>query len=225
MANNDHVAGNSMTVGKVQAFRPELSDPNREKVIRSHRNFIAALSANFPGVATVSKGWSTEPPMVQKSAISEAGLKAITLHEMNHHQDKIYDGHVLAVTIIDDISFLAASLSTIIEDSNGNVLLCAIYNCQYVQDTVKVRQEFGIGRKMSIINPFMRIGSVDGQALIRVDDPTSIIFHGFVEKMCRYCCEPNARKSCVKCKACYCDKECQKLDWKRDHKQICGKFP
>lgn len=124
----------------------------------------------------------------------------------------IYNGYVLSVTIIKD-------------DHLDCERMC-IYNFPEVHGEYLTSQIYTIGTKLSIMNPYLRLGANDMKSMIRVDDPLSIIMRNESERvinMCRCCGKPKAPHACSRCKhARYCTKECQTMDWKLyKHKLIC----
>ncbi|CAF4710615.1 unnamed protein product, partial [Rotaria sp. Silwood2] len=170
----------------------------------------------------------TNPPQkTQKKPRKLTGLKPITLREIDSTKDKIYEGYVLSVAIIEQTLSFEPSILLLIEDENLDIERMFIYNFSPEIGQQLIEEVFTIGTKMEILNPYLRIGIHDLKPGIRVDDFTSIIMQDKSEKvtkMCRCCGEENASKKCGKCnRALYCSKDCQIIDWRHyGHKLICN---
>jgi hypothetical protein len=201
-----------------------LADPHRIEVIKLHREWEA--KENNPKHSHTT---STHKPRVkQQTARSLIGLKSISLREMDPTKDQVHEGHVLSVTIIEEASSWAPSIHLVIEDEHLDCERMFIYGFPEDQGEYLTNKVYTIGSKMTIINPYLRLGATDMKPLIRVDDFSSIIMQSESERvvnMCRCCGEPNASHACGTCKqALHCTKECQTMDWKLyKHKLICRK--
>lgn len=199
--------------------RSRLTDPTRIEIIKSHRRWISQL----PQMAILH----TRPPRLkQPAAKSLIGLKSISLRDMNPIKDHVYTGHVLSVTIIEGTRSWAPSIHLVVEDDNFNCEFMCIYGFPEAHGKHLVGEVFTLGTKMSVINPYHRIGANDMKPMIRIDEFSSIIMANESERvvdMCRCCHQPNAPHICRRCQqARYCSKECQTLDWKLyEHKWMC----
>ena len=206
--------------------KQHLTDPDRVGVITKHREWEGKtlLEKDNPDHRVISS--SVEPRVKQQTAKSLIGLKPITLRELNPTKDQVYDGYVLSVTIVEEAYSWTPSIHLVIEDENFDSERMLIYGFPEEQGEYFISKMYTIGRKMHIINPYLRIGAADRKPTVRVDDFSSIVMQSESERilnMCRYCCEANASKVCVKCReAPYCSKECQTMGWKLyKHKLIC----
>lgn len=208
----------------------KLSDPWRVEIIQNHRSYKRQLKEMYSEcrsgfcVPLLMPG-SGKAPKQQKAPTSLVGLKPIALRDMDPTKDHIYEGTVLEMMMIDDASIGDGSVSTVIQDVNGDAHRCYIYNYEHQCNDAMVQQKFGFGTKMNLMNPYMRMAH-DGKPAIRVDDPVSFLELGKSErlkKLCRFCLTDNAPMTCAKCKrANYCNRECQTKDWKLyKHKFIC----
>uniref|UniRef100_A0A914Z882 Uncharacterized protein n=1 Tax=Panagrolaimus superbus TaxID=310955 RepID=A0A914Z882_9BILA len=113
---------------------------------------------------------------------------------MDSTTDKVYNGFVFEATII-EWSFRSPSVTTVIEDENGDTERLTVYNWPLNGDPkakfIDAMKAFRPGTMVSIINPYMRMAN-DGQSMIRVESPA------------------------------YIRLDCQKLDWTEfNHKEIC----
>lgn len=196
----------------------KLKDPSRKELIIQHRqsinNFRKTIPKGFAGILT-----TTNPPKQQKLPASLIGLKPAYINEIDFTKDHVLSGYVLEVTAIDIPLRTGMSIMLVVEDKNSNVQRVALYNFNENISSVK---ELGVGSKLSIINPYIRMAQ-DGKPLIRVDDPSSVIFGEKTVDMCGYCGNLSASSACGGCKTTkYCSKECQVSDWKEfQHKLIC----
>ena len=203
------------------AEKIKLKDPLRKELILLHRRTInqwrimKGLASRMSSTHTAFK-MSFKPPKKQKLA-SLIGLKAIYLNEIDWTKDKVLTGYVLELTAIDVPHNTEQSIQFVAEDNNEHVQRVALYNTS--PDEIK---ELGVGSKFSIINPYIRM-ALDGKPLIRVDDPSSVIWGEKGEKMCALCGNLSAKFQCGKCNTTdYCSKACQERDWKEfQHKLIC----
>ena len=217
-------------LGNADTRKSHLADSHRIEVIINHRKWegddIKMKSHSY--YRSVSASY--EPRVRQKNAKSLVGLKPITLREMNSTIDKVYNGHVLTVTIIENALTWSPSIHLIIEDEDFYCERMLIYNIPEKECAYYINKVYTVGSKMHIINPYLRIGTYDKKPSIRIDDVNSIIMENESERipnMCRYCGEANAPHVCAQCEqARYCSKECQTNDWKLyKHKLICYKKP
>lgn len=164
----------------------------------------------------------------QRTAQSLVGLKPIAIRELNPFEDKIYQGYVLTVIIIEQAYTWTPSIHLIVEDEYLECERCCIYDFTEENAKYLTSKLFTIGSKIHIINPYLRIGTNDFKPLIRIDDMSSIVFGDEserIENMCRCCGKPNAPHVCRRClTARYCSKECQVTDWNTyKHKLLCRK--
>ena len=203
-----------------------LTDPKRIEIIKRHRRWISHLS-RMETDPIHQQIFHTQPPRVkQPTAKSLIGLKPISLREMNPTTDQVYTGHVLSVTIVESTRFWVPSIHLVVEDEHADCESMTIYCFPEAQGAHLVKEVFTLGSKMSVINPYHRIGANDMKPMIRIDDFASIIMEnesGRVMDMCRCCHQPNAPHVCRRCQeARYCSEECQTLDWKLyEHKWMC----
>lgn len=209
----------------------KLTDPQRVEIIRRHRVDLKSLNMFFArlppsGHLCSISLLSSRAAKRQKTPQSLAGLQAVTLQDMDPTVDHIYEGSVLEVTFIED-AILGSTIDTVIQDVNGDIQRCFIYNYEHGNNGFMVRNVFGVGKKMNIMNPYFRI-CFDGKSAIRVDDPKSLVHlsdESQPSHVCRFCMAPDAKLVCGRCKvARYCDKACQSNDWKiYNHRLICQK--
>ncbi|CAF3873512.1 unnamed protein product [Adineta steineri] len=202
--------------------RSRLTDLHRIDIFKRHRQWSASMSSHKDRLV----GMTQKPRVKQPTSKSLIGLKSISLREINPTKDHVYNGYVLSVTIIDEALSWRPSIHLVIEDENYDCDHMVVYDFQDTQGKHLINEVFTIGTKMSIINPYLRIGANDGKPFIRVDDFSSIIFQHESERvvnMCRCCGQSNASHVCSRCKrARYCTKECQIMDWKLyEHKLLC----
>jgi hypothetical protein len=196
------------------------------EVIKKHREWEGSRlqEKHSPRCTVISA--TIKSRVKQQTAKSLIGLKSITLREMDPTKDKVYNGFVLSVTIIEGTYSWIPSIHLVIEDENFDCERMLIYDFPEEQGEYLISKLYTVGSKMHIINPYLRIGANDMKPSVRVDDISSIVMQSESERivdMCRYCCEANASKVCSKChQALYCSKECQRMDWKLyKHKLIC----
>ncbi|CAF5022111.1 unnamed protein product, partial [Rotaria sp. Silwood1] len=206
--------------------KQRLTDPHRVEVIQKHREWEgkALQEKHNPGYTVIP--YTLKPRVKQQTAKSLIGLKPITLREIDPRKDKVYNGYVLSVTIIEEAYSWIPSIHLVIEDENFDCERMLVYSFPKEQGEYLISKLYTIGSKMHIINPYLRIGAGDMKPTVRVDDCSSIVMQSESERilnMCRYCCEANASKVCSRCQqAHYCSKECQINDWKLyKHKLIC----
>uniref|UniRef100_A0A914Y6E0 MYND-type domain-containing protein n=1 Tax=Panagrolaimus superbus TaxID=310955 RepID=A0A914Y6E0_9BILA len=150
----------------------------------------------------------------------------ITFKDMDPTKDKVYNGCILEVRIL-DWAYLSASIHTIIEDENGDIRRFALFNWplsgEQNADMIKIIKTFCPNVKMLIVNPYHCM--IDrGQNIIRVEGPDFIKFDtSKIDKLCHVCGKEAKIRPCSVCKmAFYCSKDCQKIDWREfNHKSIC----
>eukprot|EP01118_Nematostelium_gracile_P019210 TRINITY_DN881_c0_g1_i1.p1 TRINITY_DN881_c0_g1~~TRINITY_DN881_c0_g1_i1.p1 ORF type:complete len:1046 (-),score=253.08 TRINITY_DN881_c0_g1_i1:15-2750(-) len=209
---------NQRRAAKLNAsFEPDLNDPRRIHIIRSCRA-ANCQNRNSPPFST---RLTSKPPKKQSNVVFSS-LKEIFLDDMDNTVDRVYNGRFLIFTIVERTFSLTGHFN-IIQDEHGNLERTGFYNFFDPQQKAKIANFFKIGTKMKVHNPYMRIGQVDGQSVIRVDDPESVEVLGHTP-ICWYCTKPSASLSyCSKCRiAQYCSKECQLQDWKvLNHKDVC----
>ncbi|CAF1182880.1 unnamed protein product [Adineta steineri] len=196
------------------------------EVIKNHRQWEKTTldEKHNPFYKTIST--TVKPRVKQQSDKLLIGLKPITLREMNSRKDHVYTGCVLSVTIIEETLSWIPSIYLVIEDENFDCERMLIYGISKEEGEYLISNLYTVGKKIHIINPYLRIGANDMKPSIRVDDISSIVMQSkseWILNICRYCCEAGASKFCGKCKqANYCSKECQTMDWKLyNHKLIC----
>ncbi|CAF1308891.1 unnamed protein product [Adineta ricciae] len=203
-----------------------LTDPERVKLILKHRMWEKTTLDEKQNSAYKSFSTTVKPRVQQHTDKSLIGLKSITLREMNPRKDHVYTGYVLSVTIIEEALSWNPSIHLVIEDENFDCQRMLIYEISDEEGEQLTSKLYTIGKKIHVINPYLRIGKLDMKPSIRVDDISSIVMQSkseWILNMCRYCCEANALKFCGQCRqARYCSKECQTSDWKLyKHKLIC----
>lgn len=158
-----------------------------------------------------------------KPNVDIIGLKQIYFKDMDTNVDKIYDGFAVKVVIIDDAIVGQPSVNIIGQDNDGNMQRIFIYNIPQNEET---QQVVGFGCSITIVNPYHRI-AMDGKPMIRVDNPSTIIYHTALtnKKRCRYCGNPQGIILCKKCqRAYYCSKNCLTSDSsENEHKLVCVK--
>jgi hypothetical protein len=151
---------------------------------------------------------------------SIANLKQIFLDDIDLTEDKVHSDCCLTGTLIEPPSKYVGIFS-VFEDDRGQVERIGFYNFpEHYMST-----EFTVGRRISIISPYIRT-AMDGGTVIRVDAPNTVLFLDVdYEHLCRYCLKSDIEEKlskCAKCKARYCSKMCQQQDWKTlKHKLIC----
>lgn len=198
----------------------KLKDPSRKEIILQHRQSINDFRKTIPK-GFVSLPTTINPPKQQKLPVSLIGLKSAYINEIDFTKDHVLSGYVLEVTVIDIPLRTGMSIMLVVEDKNNHVQRVALYN---FNENIASAEELGVGSKLSIINPYIRMAQ-DGKPLIRVDDPSSVILCGKNVNMCAHCGNLSASSVCGGCNTTkYCSKECQARDWKEfQHKLICIK--
>lgn len=154
------------------------------------------------------------------------GLEVITLKEIFTQQQDVstYDKRLLKLNVIEDLTITTASITTLVEDEDGEVERLAIYG---YRDMDNAQEEIGYGARIIIVVPtYKRAG--DGKYVIRVDNPDTIIKQGTggKEQRCRFCGKRG--KTGIECRKCrrvsYCSKVCLKKDAEElQHELICFK--
>jgi len=199
-----------------------LTDPNRLRAIRSHREDLASRP-KLIAQATSMRKTTINPSNSQPTSRKTTGLNPISFRNMDTMVDKVFEGNIINVTSIEDAAVGAyPSIRLALEDDNGDVWRAFVYNFPD-QDKKVIQQKLGFGAKFCIVNPYMRLGH-DGLFGIRVDDPASIIMHSpRNSSRCRFFGHKEASKHCGNCKwAHYCNPKCQQMDWKLlKHKLVC----
>ncbi|CAF1564193.1 unnamed protein product [Adineta ricciae] len=210
-------------------LKKRLTNPHRIEIITRHRQWQVRTFQMQNDSKSTAVFRSETPPVKQRTANSLVGLKQISLREMDPTKDRVYEGYVLSVTIIEEAMSWSPSIHLVVEDERHDCEQMCIYNFPNNQGRYLTSTTYTIGTKMSIVNPYLRLGAYDLKPLIRIDDPLSIVMHNESERvmnMCRCCNEPNAPHVCGRCKqARYCSQECQVMDWKTyEHKLLCKKL-
>lgn len=150
--------------------------------------------------------------LTSKQSVDIIGLKQIFFKDMDANIDKIYEGFAVKVTIIDDAIVGQPSVNVIAQDNDGDVQRIFLYNIPQNKETQNI---VGYGCTITIVNPYHRIGVCDGRPGIRVDNPSTIIYHTALtnKKRCRYCGDPQGTIVCKKCqRVFYCSKKCLEDD-------------
>lgn len=91
--------------------------PQRKRLLTIHRKTFIVCEDRYN--KTVAHMTTQKVPNSPKPP-SLVSLKKITLKDMDPTKDKVYDGYVLEVRIIDWL-ILMTGIATIIEDENGDV--------------------------------------------------------------------------------------------------------
>ena len=201
-----------------------LKDPKRIMIIKEHRDTLNSMRKIMKdaddGKGNFQVNMTKPPKLSQKIPKSLANLQNIQLREMDPALDKIYEGHIINLMIIEKPVFGYSSVHCIAQDDRGDATRLFVYNIPQDKETAENR--LGLGCRLSVINPYLRIAA-DLKNGLRVDDPKCLIQMEKVENTCWYCGEGGANSNCSRCKkANYCNRECQKADWKiLNHKAIC----
>lgn len=198
------------------ATKSYLKNPKRINAIKNQRKLLSYYSD--PSKLVLRKA-STGQRFNSWNPVNLFNREPMKLSDMDPGVDKVYQGRMLCLTIIEEPLTAEPSLRLLGEDEDGTLIVIRIYNIAKDQATC---QKFGPGQKLKIINPYSGVKGT----VIRVDDPSTVMVVGGKQNMCRYCGEENALKLCGGCKRVkYCSKECQAEDWKTlDHKMICGNW-
>ncbi|KAG4071231.1 hypothetical protein HA402_008966 [Bradysia odoriphaga] len=159
-----------------------------------------------------------------KPTVNIIGLKSIYFKDMIATAEKIYDGFAIKVLIIDDAIVGQPSVNVIGRDDHGTIHRIFIYNIPQDEET---QDKVGYGCTITIVNPYHKIGATDGRPMIRVDDPSTVIYHTMLtnKKRCRYCGDPQGVILCGKCKRVfYCSQVCRSADANENqHHLVCVK--
>lgn len=194
--------------------------------IVEHRTYFHEMK-KIMDVATKKQGefatFAHPAKLKGKANVDIIGLKPIFFKDMGSHADKIYEGFAVKVVIVDDAIVGQPSVNLIGQDSQGTMQQIFIYKIPQNTETQNV---VGYGCSITIVNPYYRIG-MDGKPMIRVDNPSTVIYHTALtnKKRCRYCGDPQGIILCKKCqRACYCSQKCLQLDsTENQHKLVCVK--
>ena len=120
-----------------------MKHPLRRQTILLHRQAVRE-SKMQPKDAI----YKTAPALHSQTAPkSLAGLKEITLDDMDFSADKIYEGYCLTGTIIEP-TYKMNAIHSILEDENGKVIKISFYNVG------KLATEIVVGQVVIIMNPY-----------------------------------------------------------------------
>eukprot|EP00026_Physarum_polycephalum_P002467 Phypoly_transcript_02474.p1 GENE.Phypoly_transcript_02474~~Phypoly_transcript_02474.p1 ORF type:complete len:892 (+),score=143.23 Phypoly_transcript_02474:206-2677(+) len=195
-------------------------DPRRIEIIVQDRQRCTEIRKHEKEMKGKWMRTTTTPPRKQPPISSLANLKSMTIDDMDLCKDHVYEGYILPCTILAPFSVMTGAY-TLVEDEKGEVERLGLYNFGF-ETNRQAEVEFWVGKKISIINPYLRIG-MDDRAYIRVDNPNTVIIHSTECKTVCALCLADGSMKCGKCKAFYCSKKCQEIDWKiYKHKLICG---
>jgi len=163
-------------------------DPVRQSLILSHRKAFKEYNSSL----SKEDGLTRVSPRPTHNKLSGPpkldNLKSIKLREMSMTESRTYHGHILQLTSIEDAGTGAPFIYLVVEDENGAVRRCFVYN--FPQNRL-LQDKLGFGCRFSILNPYMQLDS-ELTLFIRVDDPASIILHIESQiKMCRICFKGN----------------------------------
>ncbi|UJR19603.1 hypothetical protein I4U23_022737 [Adineta vaga] len=208
--------------------KAHLKDSHRIEIITLHRQWQSKVLEDLNSPIYIPITGSYIPQVRQPKVKSLIGLKPISIREMNPRINRVYEGYILSVTIIEEADSWSPSIHLVVEDGHLDCERIFIYNFPEDQGKYLTKKVYTLGSKMQIINPYLRIGLSDRKALIRIDDSSSIIMQDESERvinMCRCCGQANALHVCSRCnQARYCNKECETMDWNvYQHKLICRK--
>lgn len=194
--------------------------------IIEHRTFFQQmrgmldLAKNKQGMFAT---YANPPKLKGNLNVDIIGLKEICFKDMDASVDKIYEGFAVKVVIVDDAILGQPSVNLIGQDNDGNMQRIFIYNIPQNKETHDV---VGYGCSITIVNPYHRIG-MDGKPMIRVDNPSTIVYHKALtnKKRCRYCGDPQGIILCKNCRrAYYCSITCLTSDSSQNqHKLVCVK--
>ncbi|XP_065639984.1 uncharacterized protein LOC136072655 [Hydra vulgaris] len=197
-------------------------DYKRQLTIINHRKCFDKKK-QFKRQNFVFEKLTYKPNIVQAAPSSIINLQEVFLEDIDFTMDYLLTGCVLTVTVIDiPIVGLLISVYFVVEDKNKIVSRLCI--CNLGENYQSIKKLFPVGCTFSIINPYIRL-AIDGEPMIRVDDPNSVIMSEKCKiDMCLYCGKEESKYTCSKCKiAKYCSKECQCNDWKiLKHKSACN---
>uniref|UniRef100_A0AC34FC12 MYND-type domain-containing protein n=1 Tax=Panagrolaimus sp. ES5 TaxID=591445 RepID=A0AC34FC12_9BILA len=208
-------------------FEQIKTDPKRKILLCQNRE--AFISFAEDGVITLQMchEMTKKPPKISNPP-NWSSPKKITFKDIDATKDKIYNGCILEVRIIDWGNLLDnGSISTKIEDKNGEINRFLIHKWPLTgdrnSDMLETIKTFRPNVKISIINPY-NFMIKEGKNTIRVESPEFIILDpSKIDKLCHVCGKEAKILPCSACKmAFYCSKDCQKLDWiEFNHKGVC----
>lgn len=220
------------TKHKAQKFKlysdPLITEHIARTVPKTNAAFIVEHRTFFQNMRNMDQHFSVtkvhSPKLKAKPNVDIIGLQPIYFKDMDANVDKIYEGFAIKVLIIDDAIVGQPSVNVIGQDDQGFIQRIFIYNIPQDKETQNV---VGYGCTLTIVSPYHRIGALDGRPMIRVDNPSTVIYHTALtnKKRCRYCGDPNGMILCRKCqRAYYCSKKCLTLDSSENqHKLVCVK--
>lgn len=199
--------------------------------IIEHRKFFEEMRRMLenerrprPGYVAVTSAYVHPANLKSNPNVDVIGLNQIHFKDMPEDVEKIYEGFAIKVVVIEDAIVGQPSVNIIGQDSDGNVKRIFIYNIPQNKET---QDSVGYGCTITIVNPYHKIGKADGMPMIRVDNPSTVIYHSALtnKKRCRYCGDPRGTISCRNCKrAYYCSQKCLTLDSSENqHKLVCVK--
>ena len=200
-----------------------FTHPKRVELIKANRGFQRTVLDTIN--STRHSPFTTPPSLLQEAPKSLVGLQNLLLSDMDPTHEKVWDGYVLSLTVIDMAYITTPSIQLVVEDNHGNTERLFIYNYPPHEAEYLMRDRFVVGCQLAVINPYLRL-AMDGKPGVRLDDYKSIVSHPLSEAekaVCWYCLTNAATKVCAKCHlARYCSKNCQRQDWKAyDHKRLC----
>lgn len=196
---------------------PDLDNPRRKQLIkriRETRSNVSQFHAS-PNLFRITK----TPPRTQTGS-QFVSMKPVFLDDMDVLKDHTYFGRILNGMLVEQ-TMVMQGVYSLIQDETGDIQQIGFYNFFEPDQISEIENFFAVGQRLSISNPYMRIGA-DGSSFIRVDDPSSVQILK-KENICFYCTKVGDLKTCSRCKkARYCSTICQTKDWKElDHKKIC----
>jgi tetratricopeptide (TPR) repeat protein len=149
-----------------------INDCRRKALVLDHRKYYFDVKSTLSMKKVISI--THTPPKKQKISASIANLKALFLKDIDFSHDHIMDGYVLTMINIDVPVYQPPPLSTLFlaQDEHGMVERVAMYNLGLSENSIL--ETYKIGRKFSIINPYIRMAN-DMKPMIRIDDPRTII--------------------------------------------------
>ncbi|CAG7720642.1 unnamed protein product, partial [Allacma fusca] len=146
-------------------------------------------------------------PMHHQEQCTSKKFKEITIREMYPHGDKIHEGRILHVQIVEKSWNFAGKWFSVVKDKHHDCIHMTF------EDFPDAWTKLWLGSTLSIKNPYYRLACEGERRAIRVDDPATIKFGDSVT-LCNFCWAPDAEILCDHCMAAYCDNECQKKDMK-----------
>ncbi len=196
-------------------------DPKRKICIVNNRNSINTIkNTDYNNKNIVAY---TAPSKTNKSkTIISNKLTEVTLSTINLTKDEILYDNFMILTIIDVPRVWIQSTMFIVEDTNKFVERMSVYNIG--SNFKEIYTNYPIGTCFKLINPYIRM-AMDGQVMIRVDDPDTIVIERIKNRICRFCQKEDSKYKCSKCGALYCSKACQMLDFESfSHNLVCMSF-